>query len=94
MKHLTKGYSAAVGLVVVIFVVLVGALGYTYVLNYKAQVATTPNQGKSIAAQTVEVPNVASPADLDKAIDVLDAAAVDELSATDLQALQNEMNSL
>lgn len=94
MKHLTAGYSAAIGLVVVIFVVLVGALGYTYVLNYKAQVASVPNQGKAIAAQTVTVPAINSSSDLDAAVTSIDTAAIDELSDADLQALESELNSL
>lgn len=82
MNTLKRGHAALAGVVVVGFVVLVGALGYVYLMRSNAQVAST---------QTVqEAPTIAEAKDLDKAVDVLDTAALDEdLSALD--AMANEL---
>ena len=86
-----RGYSTFVGMGIVIFVVLVGVLGYTYVLNYKAEVARHPSADKQIAAQTVTVPEVKQTKDLDQALTTLEAASVDDLSQNDLDALEAEL---
>jgi hypothetical protein len=94
MSTTPRGYSTLVGMGIVLFVVLVGALGYTYVLNYKAEVATLPTTGRAIAAQTVTVPQVNESKDLDAALATLDAASVDQLSSNDLSSLEAELNNL
>lgn len=88
-----RGYSTFVGMGIIIFVVLVGALGYTYVLNYKAEVARVPTSGKQIAAQTVSVPQVKDTKDIDTALTTLEAASVDNLSQNDLSTLESELNN-
>lgn len=94
MQRLANNYPATMRLVAVMFVMLVGALGYTYILNYKSEVATAPGQNSSIAAQTTTVPTIENTEDLDAALTVLDAASVDNLSDADLQALEDELESL
>ena len=88
-----RGYSTFVGMGIVIFVVLVGVLGYTYVLNYKAEVARVPKDGKQIAAQTITVPQIKKANDIDTAMTTLEAASVDNLSQNDISSLQSELNS-
>ena len=96
MKRGGFGYSALVGLGVVIFVALVGALGYTYVMNYKSEVASAPKstQTTAIAAETIKAPEVASTTDLDAAASTLDDASVDLLSDDDMASLEAELDSL
>ena len=94
MQRLARKYPSFMKLVIVMFVVLVGVVGYTYVLNYRAEVATAPGQTNTIAAQTATIPSVEKSADLDTALDVLDEAAVDGLSEAELQALEAELDSL
>jgi hypothetical protein len=82
MNALKRGHAALAGVVIVGFVVLVGALGYVYLLRSNAQVAST---------QTVqEAPAIEQVKDLDKAVDVLDAAALDE----DLSVLDSMVEQL
>ncbi len=85
--------KAVSGLAAVLFIVLIGALGYLYVLNYKSEVATAPTPNKTITAQTVSVPAVTKVKDLDAALQTLDAASIDSLSDADLNALQAQVNS-
>ena len=85
--------KTAASLIAVIFVILVGTLGYLYVLNYKAEVATAPATEKTIKAQTMAVPTVDNTKDLDSAIQTLDAASVDNLSNSDLDTLQAQLDS-
>lgn len=94
MQRLTRHYPATMRLFVVMFIMFVGVLGYTYVLNYKAEVATAPGQSNTIAAQTTTVPTIENTEDLDAALATLDAASVDELSDADLQALEDDLNNL
>ena len=88
-----RGYSTFVGMGIILFVVLVGVLGYTYVLNYKAEVARVPKTGSQIAAQTMTVPHVKHAKDIDTAMTSLEAASVDDLSQNDLNSLESELNS-
>ena len=82
MNTLKNGHVALAGVIMVAVVVLVGALGYVYLTRSNAQVATT---------QTVqEAPTINETKDLDKAVDVLDAAALDE----DLSTLDTMVNEL
>lgn len=74
MRHLSLGYSSVAGLVVVIFVVLVGALGYTYITHYNAQVASSPSTGLA-KNTTPDIPAITSKADLDNALSALDSTA-------------------
>ena len=95
MKHVIRRYRSVTGLIAIMFIVLVSALGYTYVLNYKAHVASAPTQQtQTIAAESAEVPAINETSDLDAAIAALDAASVDSLSDADLQALENDLNSM
>lgn len=94
IKQSTRELSIYTGLITAIFVVLVGALGYLYVLNYKADVATTPHQTQTITAQTVTVPAIEETDDLDAALQTLDAASVDTLTDADLNALETELENL
>ena len=49
-----------------VFVVLVGALGYTYLMTSGSQAAVkNPSAGKSIAAESSSVTDVTSAKDLD-----------------------------
>lgn len=88
-----RGYSTFVGMGIILFVVLVGVMGYTYVLNYKAEVASVPKGSKQIAAQTVTVPQVKSAKDIDTAMTTLQAASVDDLSQNDLSSLETELHN-
>lgn len=82
MNTLRNGHTALGGIVIVAFVVLVGALGYVYLVRSNAEIAST---------QTVqEAPAVNTVSDLDKAVDVLDTAALDE----DLSAIDAAYNEL
>ena len=95
MKRVIRRYRSITGLVAIMFIVLVSALGYTYVLNYKARVASAPaQQSQTIAAENTEVPEINETNDLDAALATLDAASVDSLSEADLQALEYDLNSL
>ncbi|QQS22044.1 hypothetical protein IPM09_00635 [Candidatus Saccharibacteria bacterium] len=95
MKNYNQGHAAIFGLVVVVFVVLVGALGYTYLITSKAEVAVNnPSAGKSIAAENSTVADVKTAKDLDAALSALDTASVDSLSDADLTALEQELNSM
>ena len=88
MKRVIRRYRSITGLVAIMFIVLVSALGYTYVLNYKAHVASAPaQQSQTIAAENTEVPEINETNDLD-------AASVDSLSEADLQSLEHDLNSL
>ena len=89
-----RGYSTFVGMGIIIFVILVGALGYTYVLNYKAELPRGHPRSKQIAAQTMKVPTVKNTSDLDTALTALDTASQDNLSQGDLSSLEAELNSL
>lgn len=91
------GYAALKGIVVVIFVVLAGALSYTYITNYNAQVVHTPPASKSKLATTQpvtnEVPVLKSRADLENALQALDSFDVgnqldDDLASLDVIAEQ------
>lgn len=95
MKASYQGHAAIIGLVVVVFVVLVGALGYTYLMTSGSQAAVkNPSAGKSIAAESSSVADVTSAKDLDTVLATLDTASVDSLSDADLTALEQELNSL
>ena len=96
MKMSNFGFTTYVGLGVVIFIALVGALGYTYVLNYKVEVASTPTRSstKTIAAETMKAPDVKKSSDLSTATNALDDVSVDELSYGDIASLEEELNSL
>lgn len=96
MKLSNFGFSSYVGLGIVIFVALVGALGYTYVLKYKAEVAFIPTTSstKTIAAETMKAPEVKASSDLGTASETLDDVSVDELSDSDLASLEAELSSL
>lgn len=95
MHSLKQGHAAIMGLVVVVFVVLVGALGYTYLMMSESQVAVNnPSAGKSIAAESAAVADLKSVKDLDAALATLDSTSVDNLSDADLNALEQELNSL
>jgi predicted permease len=95
MKKIHQGHAAIAGIVVVVFVVLIGALGYTYLMASKSETAIkNPSAAKSIAAETASVRDISSPQDLDTALSTLDAAGVDNLSDADLTALEQELNSL
>jgi uncharacterized protein (UPF0333 family) len=80
MKYLL-GYSKLVGLGVTIFVVLAGALGYTYISHINAEVATNKQaeDARAVAqkAATATAPTVASTADLDTAMSTLDTVSND-----------------
>ena len=95
MKLNQFGFSSYVGLGVVIFVALVGALGYTYVMNYKAEVATSDKSSSTmIAAETTKAPEVKKSADLNTASQTLDDVSTDSLSDEDMASLEAELNSL
>ena len=87
-----QGFSASLGVVMVIFVTLVGALGYQYAMNYKATVANSTSN-KQIAAETMSVPEISSADDLAAASDALDKASVDTLSTADLEKLEKQVSS-
>lgn len=87
-----RGYSTFVGMGIIIFVILVGALGYKYVLSYKAEVARGQTGSNQIAAQTMKVPTVNNTDDLDAALVALDTASQDNLSQTDLNSLEAELS--
>ena len=95
MQRIIRRHNSVTGLVVVIFIVLVSAVGYTYVLTYRAQVASAPEQqSTAIAAESTAVPTIEQPSDLDDALAALDAASVDNLSDAELQALEADLNNL
>lgn len=96
MKRQRFGFSTYIGLGVVIFVMLVGALGYTYVMSNKAEIASRSKdaQSKTIAAERVTAPEVKEKDDLTESLEVLDQASVDDLSEADLNALEAELESL
>ncbi len=87
-RSFTRGYSTVVGLIFVIFVVLVGALGYTYITNYNAQVARTPEQSKvAKTASPATVPEINQTADLDAALATLNTTGDDKQLSVDLATL-------
>ncbi len=95
IRKIQTGYSAVAGFVVTIFVVLIGALGYTYLINYNAQVARTneKNNSSTIAAESAVVPEVESSSDLAELESMLEAVSVDDLSSTDLDTLDSESSN-
>lgn len=83
------------GLVVIAFVVLVGALGYSYVMSYGAQVAKVPVSSHKIPAQTMTSPKeVKSSQDLVTLQDDLNTASTDDLSSHDLSDIETSLNNL
>jgi len=79
MKNRT-GHVAFAGVIIVVFVVLVGALGYTYIVNSNSQIA----KNTSKAPVALVAPEIKKTTDLDAAAEVLDSAALDQdLSALD-----------
>ena len=81
----TRGHIAFASVVVVVFVVLVGALGYTYLVNMNAEIASNDKDTESLVA-----PEIAQTSDLDKALEVLDDADLD----ADLKELDDLENQL
>ncbi len=96
MRRSNLGFSGFFGLGVIIFVALVGALGYTYVMSTKAEVASTvkSTSADTIAAETTKAPEVHSTSDLNTATATLDDVSIDELSDDDIASLEAELNSL
>ncbi len=96
MRRGNLGFSSFFGLGAIIFVVLVGALGYTYVMSTKAEVASTvkSTSAHTIAAETTKAPEVRSTSDLSAATATLDNVSVDDLSEDDIASLEAELNNL
>ena len=80
------GYKAFSGVIVVVFVVLVGALGYTYLVNNNSKLAKTDtNKTTALVA-----PTITKTSDLDQATEVLDSTTFDEDLAT-LEEMENQL---
>ena len=80
------GYKAFSGVIVVVFVVLVGALGYTYLVNNNSKLAKTDiNKATAFVA-----PTITKTSDLDQATEVLDSTTFDEDLAT-LEEMENQL---
>ena len=80
------GYKAFSGVIVVVFVVLVGALGYTYLVNNNSKLAKTDtNKTTAFVA-----PAITKTSDLDQATEVLDSTTFDEDLAT-LEEMENQL---
>lgn len=80
------GYKAFSGVIVVVFVVLVGALGYTYLLNNNSKLAKTDNN-KTTA---LVAPTITKTSDLDQATEILDSTTFDDDLAT-LEEMENQL---
>jgi cytoskeletal protein RodZ len=97
MKRFSFKRSPLFGLGIIIFVALVGALGYNYVINYKAQVAVAPKGSSTqsvVASSSTKAPDVETKKDLDTALSTLDASEVGATADQDLSALEAELNNL
>lgn len=80
------GYKAFSGVIVVVFVVLIGALGYTYLVNNNSKLAKT-DTNKTTA---FVVPTITKTSDLDQATEVLDSTTFDE-DLTTLEEMENQL---
>jgi hypothetical protein len=80
------GYKAFSGVIVVVFVVLVGALGYTYLVNNNSKLAKTDTNKTT----TFVAPTITKTSDLDQATEVLDSTTFDEDLAT-LEEMENQL---
>ncbi len=95
IKEKFTAITPLTGLIVVAFVVLVGALGYSYVMSYGAQVARVPADARKIPAQTMSEPTqVRDSHDLATFQNNLADALTDDLSATDLNDIHTSLDSL
>lgn len=88
MKRVSRGKVAITGIIVSVFVVLMGVVSYTRLLNSTSEVAVkspgSSNSGKLAA------PTIHETSDLDKAISTLDSAQLDD----DLETLSTVANQL
>lgn len=76
-----SGNIAFAGVVVVVFVVLVGALGYTYLMNSNSKLA----KNETHHTGSISAPAITEVSDLDKATAALESAELD----TDLSSLED-----
>ena len=90
MKNRT-GHIAFAGIVIVVFVVLVGALGYTYLVTTNSQIAQKDTKPVTDTTVTAYIePTIAKTSDLDQATEVLDSTTFDDDLAT-LEEMENQL---
>jgi hypothetical protein len=63
-------------------------------MNYKAEVASSKDSSRRIAAQTTKAPEIKKTSDLNVATQTLDDVSVDTLSEDDMASIDAELNNL